>query len=41
MKQTIRLFDETICMKASKSQIYEFMQHVKMFYVKACLFPDQ
>lgn len=34
MKEAIRLFDEAICIKASKSNLLEFREYVEVNYVQ-------
>ena len=41
MKDAVMKFDETICLKASKSQLLEMQEKFEHYYVKASLFPDQ
>lgn len=40
MKDAVIKFDETICLKASKSQLMELQERFEKYYVKASLFPD-
>jgi hypothetical protein len=34
MKEAIRLFDEAICIKASKSNLLEFREYVELNFVQ-------
>lgn len=40
MKEAIRLFDEVICIKASKSNLLEFREYVEINFVQSKQFPN-
>ncbi len=40
MKEAIRLFDEAICLKASKSNLLEFREYVELNFVSIQQFPN-